>query len=166
MPPLDRKVKDTCANCGTSVTKQKPSQHKSRCSARTLYCANYPNFSTKSRGDLNCHIAKKHATPRLKITNKCKISSREFFGFHALREHKKTKHGIQMKSGEFDVNNLLEGDDADLNEKFRACQLFLVDCELEEREYRVFNFTMSTADNSLFNKKLDLVLKGLECAVK
>ena len=167
MPPLDRKVKDTCANCRNSVTKQKLSRHKSRCSAGTLYCASCPTFSTKSRDDLNCHTAKKHATPRLKITNKCKISFREFFGFHALREHKITKHGIQMKSGEFDVNNLLEDDDADLKEKLRECQLFLlVVCELEEGKHRVFNFAVSTFDNSLINKKLDLAIKGLKCAAK
>ena len=79
MPPLDRKVKDTCANCRNSVTNQKPSRHKARCSAGTLYCANCPNFSTKSGDDLNCHIAKKHATPRVKVTNKCKICFRGFF---------------------------------------------------------------------------------------
>ena len=43
----------------------------------TLYCANCPNFSTKSRDDLNNHIAKKHATPPLKITHKCKICFKE-----------------------------------------------------------------------------------------
>ena len=67
---MDRNVKDTCGNCGTSVTKQKLSRHKSRCSAGSLYCGYCPNFSTKSGDDLNCHIAKKHATPRVKITNK------------------------------------------------------------------------------------------------
>ena len=117
MPPLNRKVKDTCANCRNSVTKQKLSRHKSRCSAGTLYCASCPTFSTKSRDDLNCHIAKKHATPRVKITNKYKISSREFFGFYALQEHKTSEHGIRMKTAEFDVKNLLEDDDADLKEE-------------------------------------------------
>ena len=73
MPALDRNVKVTCGNCGTSVTKQKLSRHKSRCSGGTLYCGNCPNFSTKSRDDLKYHIAKKHATPRVETTHKCKI---------------------------------------------------------------------------------------------
>ena len=166
MPALDRNVKVTCGNCGTSVMKKHLSRHKSSCSGGTLYCANCPNFSTKSRDDLNYHIAKKHATPRAKNTHKCKICFKEFSGFYALRQHKTNEHGLQMKSAELDVSNLLEDDDADLKEELQACQLFLVDSELEKGRHRLFNFAMSTFDNSLINKKLDLVFKGLECAAK
>ena len=71
MPALDRNVEVTCGKCGTSVTEQKLSRHKSHCSGETLYCANCPNFSTKLGDDLNYHIAKKHATPRVKVTHNC-----------------------------------------------------------------------------------------------
>ena len=71
-----------------------------------------------------------------------------------------------MKSAEFDKSNLLEDDDADLKEELQACQYFLVGSELEKGRYRVFNFAMSTFDNSLVNKKLDIVFKGLKCAAK
>ena len=103
MPALGRNVKVTCWNCGTSVTKPHPSRQKTRCSGGTLYCANCPNFSSKSGDDSKYHIAKKHATPRVKITHKCKICFKEFSGFYALRQHKTNEHGIQMKSAEFDV---------------------------------------------------------------
>ena len=166
MPALDRNVKVTCGNCGTSVTKKHLSRHKLSCSGGTLYCANCPNFSTKSRDDLNYHIAKKHATPRAKNTHKCKICFKEFSGFYALRQHKTNEQGLQMKLAEFDVSNLLEDDDADLKEELQACQHFLIDSELEKGRHRVFNFAMSTFDNSLIKKKLDLVFKGLECAAK
>ena len=166
MPALDRNVKITCGNCGTSVTKQKLSRHKLRCSGGTLFCAKRPNFSTKSRDDLNYHIAKKHTTPRAKNTHKCKICFKEFSGFYALRQHKTSEHGLQMKSAELDVGNNLEDDDSDLKEEIQACQHFLVDSELEKGSHRVFNFAMSTFDNSLIDKKLDLVFKGLECAAK
>ena len=56
-----------------------------------------------------------------------------------------------MKSAEFDVNNLLEDDDAVLKEELQACQHFFVDFELEKGRRRVFNFAMSTFDNSLIN---------------
>ena len=79
---------------------------------------------------------------------------------------KTSECGFQMKSAEFDVNNLLEDDDADLKEEFQACQHFLVDSELEKGRHRVFNFAMSTFDNSLINQKLNLVFKRLECAAK
>ena len=71
-----------------------------------------------------------------------------------------------MKSAELDVSNLLEGDDAVLKEELQACQHFLVDSELEKGRHRVFNFTMSTFDNPLINKKVDLVFNGLKCAAK
>ena len=58
MPALHRNVKLTCGNCGTSVKKNQLSVPKSRCSGGTLYCPNCPNFSTKSKDDLNYHIAK------------------------------------------------------------------------------------------------------------
>ena len=131
-----------------------------------MYCVNCPNFSTKSRDDLNYHIAKKHATPRAKNTHKCKICFKEFSGFYALRQHKTNEQGLQMKSAELDVSNLLEDDDADLKEELQACQHFLVDSELEKGRNRVFNFAMSTFDKSLNKKKLDLVFKGLECPAK
>ena len=86
----------------------------------------------------------------------------EFSGFYALRQHKKSKHGFQMKVTEFDVSNTLEDDDADLQEELQACQHFLDDSELEKGRHRVFNFAMSTFDNSLINKKIDLLFKGLK----
>ena len=166
MPALDRNVKVTCGNCGTSVTKKNLSRHKLSCSGGTLYCPKCPNFFTKSRDDLNYHIAKKHATPQVETTHKCKTCSKEFSGFYALRQHKTSEHGIQMKSPDFDVNNLLEDNNADLKEELQACQHFLVDAELEKGRHRVFIFAMSTFDNFLIIEKLDLVFKGLKCAAK
>ena len=166
MPALNRNDIFTVGICGTSVRKPHLSRHKSRCSGGTLYCSKCPNFSTKSRDDLNYHIAKKHGTPRVKNTHRCKICLKNFPGFYALRQHKTSEHGLQMKTAEFDVCNLLEDDDADLKEELQASQLFLVNSELEKRRHRVLNFAMSSFDNSLINKKLDLVFKGLNCAGK
>ena len=166
MPALDRNIKVTCRDCGTSVTKLNLSRHKSRCSGARLYYPKCLNFSTKSRDNLNYHIAKKHATPRAKNTQKFKIYFKEFSGFYALRQHKTSEHGVQMKSPEFDVNNLVEDDDADLKEELQACQHFLVDSEFEKGRHRVFNFAMSTFDNSLIIEKLNLVFNGLKCAAK
>ena len=42
----------------------------------------------------------------------------------------------------------------------------LVDSELQNGRHRVFNFAISTFDNSLIKKKLELVFKGLKCAAK
>ena len=61
MAALDQNVKVTCENCGSSVTKNQLSRHKSRCSGGKLYCPKCPNFFTKSRDDLSYHIAQKHS---------------------------------------------------------------------------------------------------------
>ena len=166
MPALDRNEKITCDNCETQTTKKNIVQHKTRCSAGTFYCTQCPNFSTNSLAELNYHIAKKHATPRKKSTQKCKNCLKEFSGFYALRQHKTSKHGLQMKSAKLDVSNLLEDDDSDLKEELQACQHFLIDSELEKGRHRVFNFTMSTVDTFLINKKLELAFNGLKCAAK
>ena len=163
---MERNVKVTCGICGTSVTKKNLSRHKLSCSGGTLYCPKCPNFFTKSRDDLNYHAAKKHATPRVKNTRKCKICFKEFSGFYALRQHKTSEHGFQMKSAEFDVSNLFEDDDADLKEELQAGQHFLVDSELDKGRHRVSIFAMSTFDNSLIIQKLDFLFKGLKCAAK
>ena len=71
-----------------------------------------------------------------------------------------------MKAPEFDVNNLLKDDDADLKAELQACQHFLVDSEFEKGKHRVFNFALSIFDSSLISKKLDLVFKGFKSAAK
>ena len=131
-----------------------------------MYCPNCPNSSSKSREDLNYHIAKKHATPRVKNKHKCEIYFKEFSGFYSLRQHKTNERGIQMKSPEIDLNNLLQDDDADLKEELQACQHFLVDSELEKGRHLVSIFTMSSFDNSWSKEKMGLVFKGLKCAAK
>ena len=166
MPTLDRNVKVTCGNCGTSVTKKQLCLHKWSCSGGTLYCPKCPNFSTKSGKDLYYHIDKKHSTPRVKNTDKRLIGFKEISGFFTLRQHKTSEHGSQMKPIEIDMNNFLEDDDAELKEERQACQHFLVDSELKKGRHRDFNFAMSTFDNFLINKKLVLVFKGLNCAAK
>ena len=109
MPALDRNVKVTCGNCGTSVTEYHLSRHKSFCSGGALYCPNCPNFFAKSRDVLYYHIAKKHCVPRPSITYKYKLCHAEFAGFHALRQHKNTQQGTQIGLGanNIDVEDLV-----------------------------------------------------------
>ena len=135
MPASDRNIKITRDKCGTQTTKNNIVPHKTRCSAGTLYCTQCPTFSTTSQADLKYHIAKKHAKPQVKSTHKCKNCFQDFSGFYALRQHKTSNHGIQMKSVEVDVNNVFENDDADLREELQQpCQHFLVDSELKKED--------------------------------
>ena len=160
-------TKVTCENCGTQTKKLNLARHKKRCSVGTLYCTKSTNFSTTSQADLNYHIAKKYPRVRAKNTQKCKICLEKFSGFYALRKHSGSQHGNSIKTSNLDMDTLLEGiDDAELKEELNACNHFLVDSELEKGRHCVFNFAMSSFNNSFLNDKLDHVINQLKCAAK
>ena len=104
MPPIIRKEKITCENCGIQTRRDKIVRHNKGCSVGTLYCTEYPNFSTKSQNDLNYHFAKKQNAPKPDVTFKCKLCYQEFPGFYALRQHRNTQHGMQIRSRTRDVD--------------------------------------------------------------
>ena len=137
----------TCGNYGTRTTRNKKVQHKKRRSVGTLFCAQCPTFCTYSQNDLNYHIAKKHSTPKLDVTFKCKLCYKEVAGFYALRQHRKMKHGMPIRygTGGLDVEHIVgDVEDQKLREELRSCQHFLVDSELERARHKVFNYAVET----------------------
>ena len=169
MPALDRNVKVTCGNCGTSVAKKHLSRHKSSCSGATMYCPKNPNFSTKSRDDFNYHSAKNFGVQRPSITYNCILCHAEFPGFYALPQHKNSQHGTQIGFGasNIDIEDIVgDVDEQSLREELESCKHFWSDTEMENGRRRVFKFAMSSFDISLLNDKLDFVFKELNCAAK
>ena len=169
MPALDRKVEVTCENCGTSVKKINLSRHKSRCSSGTLYCPKCPNFSTKSRDDLNYHIAKQHSAAGLSKTYKCNLCHAEFPGFYAVRQHKNTQHGKQNGFGasNIDVEDIVgDVDDRCLREDLQSCRHLLVDSETQKGRHSLFNFAVNNFTAQVIEEKLDRVLEKLKCVAK
>ena len=169
MPSLIRKEKITCENCGTQTTRNNILRQKKRCSVRTLYCTQCPNFSTKSQSDLNYHIPTKHSALKPDISLKCKLCYAEFPGFDALRQHRNTQHGTQIGSGTRDVDvEHIVGDveDHSFREELRSCQHFLVDSELERARHKVFNYAVGTLNETIVNEKLDQFSNNLKCAAK
>ena len=167
MPALDRKVKYSCQNCGTLVTKKHLSRHKSSCSGGTLYCTQCPNFSIKSRDDLYYHIAKQHSAAGPLKTYKCKLCHAEFPGFYALRQHKNTQHGKQIGIGasNIDVEDIVgDVDDQSLREELQSCRHFLVDSEIQKGRHSVFNFAVNNLTAQVIEEKLDRVLDKLKCS--
>ena len=161
MPALDRNVKVTRENCGTSVTKINLSRHKSRCSGGTMYCPKCPNFSTKSGDDLNYHIAKQHSAAASSITYKSKLCHAEFLGFYALRQHKNTQHGTQIgfRASIIDMEDIVgDVDDQSLREELQLCRHFLVDSEKQKN-----NLTAQVIEEKLDRKKN---LDKLMCVAK
>ena len=173
---LDRNVKDTPGNCGTSVTKPHLSRHKSCCSGRILYCPNCPNFSIKSRGDLNYHIAKKHSAAGLKNNHTCKECNTEFPSFYSLRHHKQRYHTAETTSsaaettssgGKVDVQSLADaGEDKSLEEVLQACRHSLVDSEIQKGRHSVLSFVVNKLTAQVIEEKLDRALDKLKCAAK
>ena len=169
MPALDRNVKVTCENCGTSVTKYHLSRNKSRCSGGTLYCTQCPNFSTTSRDDLIYHIAKQHSAAGPSKTYKCNLCNADFPGFYALRQHKNTQCGKQSGFGasNIDVEYIVgDVDDQSLREELQSCRHFLVDSEIQKGRHSVFNFAVSNLTAHVIEEKLDRVLDKLKCVAK
>ena len=169
MPALDRNVKVTCENFGTSVTKINLSRHNSHCSGGTLYCPKCPNFSTKSRDDLNYHIGKQHSAAGPSITYKCKLCHAQFPGFYALRQHKNIQHGTQIGFGasNIDVEDIVgDFDDQSLREELQSCRHFPVDSEIQKGRHSVFNFAVNNLTAQVIEGKLDRVLDKLKCVAK
>ena len=169
MPALDQNVKVTCGNCGTSVTKQKISRQKSRCSGGTLRCPKCPNFSTTSKNDLYYHIAKKHSAAGPKNSHTCKECHDEFLGFYASRQHKKSQHGkpVGFGASNIDVENTV-GDvgDQSSREELQSCRHFLYDSEIHKGRQSVFIFVVNNPNAQVIEEKLDRVLDKLKCVAK
>ena len=169
MPALDRNVNVTCENCGTSLTKYHLSRHKSRCNRGTLYCTQCPIFSTKSRDDLNYHIAKQHSAAVPSKTYKCNLCHAEFPGFYALRQHRNNQHGKQIGFGtsNIDVEDIVgDVDDQSLREELQSCRHFLGDSEIQKGRHSVFNFAVNNLTAQVIEEKLDCVLDKLKCVAK
>ena len=126
-----------------------------------MYCTQCPNFFTKSRDDLNYHIAKQHSAAAPSKKDKCKLCYAEFPGFYALRQHKNTQHGTQIGFGasNIDVEDILgDVDDQSLREELQSCRHFLVDSEIHKRRHSVFNFAVNSLTVQVIEQKLDRVL--------
>ena len=169
MPSLNGNEKVTCENYGVQITKLNLARHKKSCFAGTLYCTQCPNFSTKSRDDLNYHFAKQHSAAGPSITYKCKLCHAEFPGFSALRQHINIQHGTQIGFGtsNIDVEDIAgDVDDQSLREKLQSCRHFPVDFEIQKGKHSVFNFAVNNLTAQVMEEKLDRVLDKLKCVAK
>ena len=169
MPSLNRNEKVTCENSGVQITKYHLARHKKRCSAGTLYCTQFPNFSTLAQDDLNYHIAKQHSAAGPSKTYKCTLCHAEFPGFYALRQHKNTQHGKQIGFGasNIDVEDIVgDVDGQSLREELQSCRHFLVDSEIQKGRHSVFNFAVNNLTAQVIEEKLDCVLDKLKCVAK
>ena len=169
MPSLNRYEKVTCENCGTQTTKLNLERHKKRCYAGTLYCTQYPSFSTKSQSDMNYHIAKKPRAPKPDVTFKCKLCYQKFPGFYALRQHRNTRHGMQIGSATTDVDvELIVGDveDQSLREEFVLVNIswWIPNSKGRDTKYSITQWKLSTKTS--WTRNWIIFFNNLKCAAK
>ena len=116
-----------------------------------------PNFSTKSRDDLNYDIAKQQSAAGPSKTYKCKLCHADFRGFYALRQHKNTQHGTQIGFGasNIDVEDIVgDVDDQSLREELQSCRHFLVDSEIQKGKHSVFKFVVNNLTAQVIKENL------------
>ena len=138
---------------------------KKRCSVGH-YCSKCPNFSTRSKADLNFHIAKKHSFSQPNKILQVSILLSNFGGFYSLRLHKQKVHNAQsvLETKNVYVTRLVgENDDESLKEELETCKHFLVNSDMEKWRHRVFNFAIDILDAHTLSQKLDTVFEKLKC---
>ena len=164
---LERNENVVCENCGIQTTQINLAPHKQKYSVEALYCTECPNFSTSSLDNLIYHVAKENSSPKIVVIFKCKLFYEEFSGSQALRQHKKSQHGVQIRSFNKDLGSFSEEVESnELKKELRACENFLIDSEFKKQRYALFKFSMSGFKNSLVIDKLNYVFKELKCAAK
>ena len=134
-----------------------------------MYCPKCLNFCTKSKDDLNYHIAKQHSAAGPSKTYKCKLCHAELPGFYVLRQHKNTQHGTKIGFGasNVDVEDIVgDVDNQSLREELQSCRHFLVDSEIQNRRHSVFNCAVNNLTAQVIEEKLDRVLDKLKCVAK
>ena len=128
---------------------------------------NNPIFSTSSQAVLKYHVAMTHSRVPAKSTKKCQNCLEEFSGFLVLRNYRGSQHRVPFKTSNFDKDTLLQDICyAELEKKHKSCKQFFVDSEFETGTQMVFNFAISSFNESFLNKKLDHEYNQLRCATK
>ena len=61
-----------------------------------------------------------------------------------------------------DTNVMGDVDDTNLTEELLTCKIFLVDTEMYNGRYRIFNFAMHPVDLKVLQEKLDTVVDNLK----
>ena len=132
-----------------------------------MFSTQCPTFCLISPEDLNYQIAKKRSVPKPHVTFQCKLCYEEFPGFHALRQHKNSQHGFQIKTTEVVPDDIINKvDDTCLKEELRSCQHFLVESELEKERQKEFKQAIDNFNAKTVNENPDQFFSYSKCAPK
>ena len=171
MPSLNRNEKMKCEDCGKEYRRDHAARHRKSCQAGIISCPDCKYF-TYNKQEMNYHVAKNYAPSTSKQSTVCSSCEQEFPSYYSLQQHRRKEHGTKQRKPRdtvADLNKIVEeeGEDGEkLKEELSACQLFLVDTEMENGRHKVFNFQMSKLDTKIINEKLKEVFNKLDSAAK
>ena len=81
MPSVNCNEKVNYGNCGTQFILLKNAPHKKRCPAGSPACPSCTTFATKTRAEINYHIAEKHSKATAWVVRRCILCVEDFQGF-------------------------------------------------------------------------------------
>ena len=132
-----------------------------------LYRTESPNFSTTSQVDLDHHITEKQPRVQTENTYKCKNCIQDFSGFYAPQKHRSSQHRIRIRTSNLDRDTFLEDtNEGELKEESNSCNHLFVDSEFDKRGHFVFNFFISSSNNSILNEIIHHALNQWKRAAK
>ena len=112
MPALNRNEKVKCGDYGIFFD---VCQHAARYRKRSekQKKTNCPNchFYTKSKEEMDYHVAKKHAEPSSKLSTVCPSCKQEFTSYYSLQQHRRREHGTKLRKPSdtvADLNKIVE----------------------------------------------------------
>ena len=135
-----------CEDCSQEYRRADAAKHRKRCEKQKEHKCPNCHFYTKSKEEMDYHVAKKHAEPSSKQSTVCSSSEHELTSYYSLQQHRRKEHGAKQRKPSdtvADLNKIVEeeGEDGEkLEEELSACQHFPVDTQMENGRHNVFNF--------------------------
>ena len=111
MPAINQNEKVKCKDCGQEYRRSCAPRHRNRCEKQEEHKCPNCHFYTKSKEEMDHHVAKKHAEPSSKQSTVCPSCEQDFPIFYSLQQHRRKEHRAkQRKPSDIvaDLNKILK----------------------------------------------------------
>ena len=119
-----------CEDCAQEYRRADAARHRKRCEKQKEHKCPTCHFYTKSKKEMDYHVAMKHADTSSKQSTVCSSFQQEFPSYYSLQQHRRKEHGAKQRKPSdtvADLNKIVEeeGEDGEkLREELSACQPF------------------------------------------
>ena len=111
MPALNRNEKVKCEDCAQEYRRADAARHRKRCEKHKEHKCPICHFYTKSKEEMDYHVAKKHAEPSSEQSTVCPSCELEFPSYYSLQQHRRKEHGAKQRKPSdtvADLNKIVE----------------------------------------------------------